>query len=237
MDNYFTGSKDNLKQWFGHPRFELIRHGKSLFLIYLTFLLPKVHIYQNCIASISWAISAELPPQIVFRSLLCLLPQRVPIDCLVLSSYYMQMLLSRYWLKLTKFIILLALLPQSFTSTILLRSVMKIPVLQSFHLFFILSLVPLNLDSPKNGVWFILIFYLLYGICRRLRQMSLALWICWDLPRELGQGINLLLSSIILVIIDLRLTSLLEQDFTDINLRGLWRPTYSPSRWELLGKC
>ncbi|THG19359.1 hypothetical protein TEA_004036 [Camellia sinensis var. sinensis] len=25
-DNYFTGSKDNLKQWIGHPRFELIRH-------------------------------------------------------------------------------------------------------------------------------------------------------------------------------------------------------------------
>ncbi|XP_073055022.1 UDP-glucuronic acid decarboxylase 6-like [Primulina eburnea] len=26
MDNHFTGSKDNLKQWIGHPRFELIRH-------------------------------------------------------------------------------------------------------------------------------------------------------------------------------------------------------------------
>ncbi|KAK6120371.1 hypothetical protein DH2020_045851 [Rehmannia glutinosa] len=26
VDNYFTGSKDNLKQWIGHPRFELIRH-------------------------------------------------------------------------------------------------------------------------------------------------------------------------------------------------------------------
>ncbi|XP_041005294.1 UDP-glucuronic acid decarboxylase 6 isoform X2 [Juglans microcarpa x Juglans regia] len=25
-DNYFTGSKDNLKKWIGHPRFELIRH-------------------------------------------------------------------------------------------------------------------------------------------------------------------------------------------------------------------
>ncbi|KAL3654312.1 UDP-glucuronic acid decarboxylase 6 [Castilleja foliolosa] len=25
-DNYFTGSKDNLRQWIGHPRFELIRH-------------------------------------------------------------------------------------------------------------------------------------------------------------------------------------------------------------------
>lgn len=28
-DNYFTGSKENLKKWIGHPRFELIRHGKS----------------------------------------------------------------------------------------------------------------------------------------------------------------------------------------------------------------
>ncbi|EYU25870.1 hypothetical protein MIMGU_mgv1a0229062mg, partial [Erythranthe guttata] len=27
-DNYFTGSKDNLKKWIGHPRFELIRHGR-----------------------------------------------------------------------------------------------------------------------------------------------------------------------------------------------------------------
>ncbi|XP_076919726.1 UDP-glucuronic acid decarboxylase 6-like isoform X2 [Bidens hawaiensis] len=26
VDNFFTGSKDNLKQWIGHPRFELIRH-------------------------------------------------------------------------------------------------------------------------------------------------------------------------------------------------------------------
>ncbi|KAL1568409.1 UDP-glucuronate decarboxylase [Salvia divinorum] len=26
VDNCFTGSKDNLSQWIGHPRFELIRH-------------------------------------------------------------------------------------------------------------------------------------------------------------------------------------------------------------------
>lgn len=34
-DNYFTGSKDNLQKWIGHPRFELIRHGtvSSLFTI------------------------------------------------------------------------------------------------------------------------------------------------------------------------------------------------------------
>ncbi|KAI3674360.1 hypothetical protein L2E82_52368 [Cichorium intybus] len=25
VDNYFTGSKDNHRQWFGHSRFELIR--------------------------------------------------------------------------------------------------------------------------------------------------------------------------------------------------------------------
>eukprot|EP00245_Coleochaete_scutata_P015903 TRINITY_DN7249_c0_g2_i1.p2 TRINITY_DN7249_c0_g2~~TRINITY_DN7249_c0_g2_i1.p2 ORF type:complete len:353 (+),score=75.65 TRINITY_DN7249_c0_g2_i1:128-1186(+) len=25
-DNFFTGSKDNIKQWIGHPNFELIRH-------------------------------------------------------------------------------------------------------------------------------------------------------------------------------------------------------------------
>lgn len=29
-DNYFTGSKENLKKWIGHPRFELIRHGMVL---------------------------------------------------------------------------------------------------------------------------------------------------------------------------------------------------------------
>lgn len=27
-DNFFTGSKENLKRWAGHPNFELIRHGK-----------------------------------------------------------------------------------------------------------------------------------------------------------------------------------------------------------------
>jgi len=26
LDNYFTGRKDNVAHWFGHPRFELIRH-------------------------------------------------------------------------------------------------------------------------------------------------------------------------------------------------------------------
>lgn len=35
-DNYFTGSKDNLKKWIGHPRFELIRHG-NLFLNHLNY--------------------------------------------------------------------------------------------------------------------------------------------------------------------------------------------------------
>jgi hypothetical protein len=29
-DNYFTGSKDNLRKWIGQPRFELIRHGMLL---------------------------------------------------------------------------------------------------------------------------------------------------------------------------------------------------------------
>ena len=26
LDNYYTGRKVNVSQWFGHPRFELIRH-------------------------------------------------------------------------------------------------------------------------------------------------------------------------------------------------------------------
>ena len=26
LDNYFTGNKSNIKQWFNHPNFELIRH-------------------------------------------------------------------------------------------------------------------------------------------------------------------------------------------------------------------
>ncbi|BAT90704.1 hypothetical protein VIGAN_06198400 [Vigna angularis var. angularis] len=40
VDNYFTGSKDNLKKWMGHPRFELIRHGILCFCLpfnYLTY--------------------------------------------------------------------------------------------------------------------------------------------------------------------------------------------------------
>ncbi|GMI92138.1 UDP-XYL synthase 6 [Hibiscus trionum] len=30
VDNYFTGSKDNLRKWIDHPRFELIRHDITL---------------------------------------------------------------------------------------------------------------------------------------------------------------------------------------------------------------
>ena len=26
LDNYFTGRKENISQWIGHPRFELVRH-------------------------------------------------------------------------------------------------------------------------------------------------------------------------------------------------------------------
>ena len=26
LDNYFTGRKQNIERWLGHPRFELIRH-------------------------------------------------------------------------------------------------------------------------------------------------------------------------------------------------------------------
>lgn len=42
-DNYFTGSKDNLQKWIGHPRFELIRHGKllvDLLVLYYLALNP-----------------------------------------------------------------------------------------------------------------------------------------------------------------------------------------------------
>lgn len=42
VDNYFTGSKENLKQWIGHPRFELIRHGK-----YMYFDLLLIHYMFN----------------------------------------------------------------------------------------------------------------------------------------------------------------------------------------------
>lgn len=39
-DNFFTGSKDNLKKWIGHPRFELIRHGSNtIFTIQLITML------------------------------------------------------------------------------------------------------------------------------------------------------------------------------------------------------
>ena len=26
IDNYFTGRKENIRRWIGHPNFELIRH-------------------------------------------------------------------------------------------------------------------------------------------------------------------------------------------------------------------
>lgn len=49
-DNYFTGSKDNLKKWIGHPRFELIRHGKTtasgFFYCYSLSLMTLVSHYR-----------------------------------------------------------------------------------------------------------------------------------------------------------------------------------------------
>lgn len=42
VDNYFTGSKDNLKQWIGHPRFELIRHGRLSNTSYNNVLLNSL---------------------------------------------------------------------------------------------------------------------------------------------------------------------------------------------------
>lgn len=45
-DNYFTGSKDNLKKWIGHPRFELIRHGISS-LFRLSCLVGFVFFYPS----------------------------------------------------------------------------------------------------------------------------------------------------------------------------------------------
>ena len=34
LDNYFTGRKDNIRHWIGHPNFELIRHDIT-FPLYL----------------------------------------------------------------------------------------------------------------------------------------------------------------------------------------------------------
>ncbi|MFN7679125.1 MAG: GDP-mannose 4,6-dehydratase, partial [Cyanobacteriota bacterium] len=30
LDNYFTGRKDNIRHWLGHPNFELIRHDVTV---------------------------------------------------------------------------------------------------------------------------------------------------------------------------------------------------------------
>ncbi|OIW01855.1 hypothetical protein TanjilG_07150 [Lupinus angustifolius] len=43
-DNYFTGSKNNIKKWIGHPRFELIHHGiVSSFYYQLSVRLKLLH--------------------------------------------------------------------------------------------------------------------------------------------------------------------------------------------------
>ncbi|EYU28872.1 hypothetical protein MIMGU_mgv1a013516mg [Erythranthe guttata] len=57
-DNYFTGSKENLKQWIGHPRFELIRHDVTEPLLvevdriyHLAFQLPGTQTRSFCYVS------------------------------------------------------------------------------------------------------------------------------------------------------------------------------------------
>ncbi len=41
-DNFFSGSKDNLKKWIGHPDFELIRHGLSSVLLFALLLFYRL---------------------------------------------------------------------------------------------------------------------------------------------------------------------------------------------------
>lgn len=54
-DNYFTGSKDNLSKWIGHPRFELIRHGRcTLLFFYYLFIYYSIWII-NHLARCDWA--------------------------------------------------------------------------------------------------------------------------------------------------------------------------------------
>lgn len=48
VDNYFTGTKSNLKQWLGHPDFELIRHGKAGTCGMEPDLVFKYFSYANC---------------------------------------------------------------------------------------------------------------------------------------------------------------------------------------------
>jgi hypothetical protein len=48
VDNYFTGTKSNLKQWLGHPDFELIRHGKAITCGMELDFVFKYLSYANC---------------------------------------------------------------------------------------------------------------------------------------------------------------------------------------------
>ncbi|KAL0408748.1 UNVERIFIED_CONTAM: UDP-glucuronic acid decarboxylase 6 [Sesamum radiatum] len=50
VDNYFTGSKDNLRQWMDHPRFELIRHEIRIARIFNTYG-PRMNIDDGRVVS------------------------------------------------------------------------------------------------------------------------------------------------------------------------------------------
>lgn len=64
MDNYFTGSKDNLKQWIGHPRFELIRHGAHFSHFLLTFS-PFIWFCSSGFKSINFFVADVTEPLLV----------------------------------------------------------------------------------------------------------------------------------------------------------------------------
>ncbi|KAF9621419.1 hypothetical protein IFM89_021458, partial [Coptis chinensis] len=46
-DNYFTGSKDNLSKWIGHPRLELIRHDNGTTLRSEPWILGGLEVYGD----------------------------------------------------------------------------------------------------------------------------------------------------------------------------------------------
>ncbi|EXB58401.1 hypothetical protein L484_005128 [Morus notabilis] len=56
VDNYFTGSKDNLKKWTGHPRFELIGHDVTEPLLVEVDQIPS---YLPCFSNLQQVQSCK----------------------------------------------------------------------------------------------------------------------------------------------------------------------------------
>ncbi|KAI3780631.1 hypothetical protein L2E82_10616 [Cichorium intybus] len=67
-NNYFTGSKDNLRKWIGHPRFELIRHVEVDQIYHLACPASPIFYKHNPVKNFAYIYFREIRIAQIFNT-------------------------------------------------------------------------------------------------------------------------------------------------------------------------